>query len=65
VPISFNSDGVTTGPITVPFTISLEMKLTSVIGGKSFIGVALFLQGVHVGFLLTGASIGEHITTGF
>lgn len=35
VPISFDSGGVTTGPMTVPFILALGVGLTSVLGGKS------------------------------
>ena len=35
VPISFDSGGVTTGPITVPFIMSLGIGLASVRGGNS------------------------------
>ncbi|WAA10785.1 DUF1538 domain-containing protein [Fervidibacillus albus] len=35
VPISFDSGGVTTGPLTVPFILSLGIGIASVIKGKS------------------------------
>lgn len=35
VPISFDSGGVTTGPMTVPFILALGVGFTSVLGGKS------------------------------
>ncbi|MDD3654797.1 MAG: DUF1538 domain-containing protein [Desulfotomaculaceae bacterium] len=63
IPISFDSGGVTTGPMTVPFIIALGVGLTSVLGGKStmsdsfgFVGlasigpvIALMLLGVIYG----------------
>ncbi|GAA0493511.1 DUF1538 domain-containing protein [Salinibacillus aidingensis] len=35
VPISFDSGGVTTGPLTVPFILSLGLGVASVLRGKS------------------------------
>lgn len=35
VPVAFDSGGVTTGPITVPFILALGVGLSSVRGGKS------------------------------
>jgi hypothetical protein len=59
VPISFDSGGVTTGPMTVPFIISLGVGLTSVIGGKSSLGdsfgfVALASIGPVLAVMLLG-----------
>ena len=33
--VAFDSGGVTTGPITVPFILALGVGLSSVLGGKS------------------------------
>ncbi len=35
IPIAFDSGGVTTGPLTVPFVIALGVGFASVLGGKS------------------------------
>lgn len=35
VPVSFDSGGVTTGPMTVPFILALGVGVASVLGGKS------------------------------
>lgn len=35
VPVSFDSGGVTTGPMTVPFILSLGVGVASVLGGKT------------------------------
>jgi hypothetical protein len=35
VPIAFDSGGVTTGPVTVPFILALGIGTVSVLGGKS------------------------------
>lgn len=35
VPVSFDAGGVTTGPITVPFILSLGLGVTAVLGGRS------------------------------
>ncbi|MDI6697482.1 MAG: DUF1538 domain-containing protein [Candidatus Saccharicenans sp.] len=37
VPVAFDAGGVTTGPITVPFILSLGIGVVSVLGGKSAI----------------------------
>ncbi len=34
IPLAFDSGGVTTGPITVPFIIALSVGITGVLGGK-------------------------------
>lgn len=59
VPISFDSGGVTTGPMTVPFIIALGVGITSVIGGKSSLGdsfgfVALASIGPVIAVMLLG-----------
>ena len=35
LPVAFDAGGVTTGPLTVPFILSLGIGMTSVLGGKS------------------------------
>lgn len=35
IPVAFDSGGVTTGPITVPFILALGVGVSSVLGGKS------------------------------
>lgn len=35
IPVSFDAGGVTTGPVTVPFIISLGLGTASVLGGKT------------------------------
>lgn len=57
--ISFDSGGVTTGPITVPFIMSLGIGLSSVLGGKkskenSFGIVAMGSIGPIIAVLLLG-----------
>jgi len=59
IPISFDSGGVTTGPMTVPFIIALGVGITSVIGGKSSLGdsfgfVALASIGPVLAVMLLG-----------
>lgn len=59
VPVSFDSGGVTTGPMTVPFIIALGVGITSVIGGKSSLGdsfgfVALASIGPILAVMLLG-----------
>lgn len=59
VPVSFDSGGVTTGPMTVPFIMALGVGLTSVIGGKNTLGdsfgfVALASIGPILAVMLLG-----------
>lgn len=59
VPVAFDSGGVTTGPMTVPFIMSLGVGITSVIGGKgslsdSFGFVALASLGPIIAVMLLG-----------
>lgn len=59
VPISFDSGGVTTGPMTVPFILALGVGLTSVLGGKSSLGdsfgfVALASIGPIIAVMILG-----------
>ena len=63
VPISFDSGGVTTGPMTVPFILALGVGLTSVLGGKrslsdSFGFVALASIGPVIAVMLLGVIYG-------
>ncbi len=54
LPVSFDAGGVTTGPVTVPFIISLGLGTASVLGGRS---------GISDGFGLIGlASIGPIVS---
>lgn len=46
VPIAFDAGGVTTGPLTVPFILSLGIGLTSVLGGKSSINDGFGIVGL-------------------
>jgi len=59
VPVAFDSGGVTTGPLTVPFIMSLGVGITSVIGGKESLGdsfgfVALASLGPIIAVMLLG-----------
>ncbi|WP_404452086.1 DUF1538 domain-containing protein [Virgibacillus necropolis] len=63
VPISFDSGGVTTGPLTVPFILALGVGVTSVMRGKSssrdsFGLVALASIGPILSVLLLGVIYG-------
>lgn len=63
VPISFDSGGVTTGPMTVPFILALGVGLTSVLGGKSSLSdsfgfVALASIGPVIAVMLLGVIYG-------
>ena len=63
VPISFDSGGVTTGPLTVPFILALGVGVASVIRGKSsssdgFGLVALASIGPIISVLLLGVIYG-------
>ncbi|MFO7289165.1 MAG: DUF1538 domain-containing protein, partial [Bacillota bacterium] len=62
-PISFDSGGVTTGPITVPFIVSLGVGVASVMRGKSSSGdgfglVALASIGPILAVMLMGVLYG-------
>ncbi len=46
LPVSFDAGGVTTGPVTVPFIISLGLGTASVLGGKSSISDGFGLIGL-------------------
>jgi hypothetical protein len=54
IPVSFDAGGVTTGPLTVPFIMSLGIGLVSILGGKSRLSEGFGLIGI--------ASIGPVIT---
>ncbi|TYO97432.1 DUF1538 domain-containing protein [Desulfallas thermosapovorans] len=59
VPVSFDSGGVTTGPMTVPFIMALGVGITSVLGGKSSLSdsfglVALASVGPIIAVMLLG-----------
>ncbi|MBM3700252.1 MAG: DUF1538 domain-containing protein [Actinobacteria bacterium] len=54
VPISFDSGGVTTGPLTVPFIMAFGIGISSVLGGRSNLSDSFGLIGI--------ASIGPVIT---
>jgi hypothetical protein len=63
VPVAFDSGGVTTGPMTVPFILALGVGLTSVLYGKSassdgFGLVALASIGPILAVLLLGVIYG-------
>lgn len=46
IPIAFDAGGVTTGPITVPFILSLGIGVTSVLGGRSTLADGFGLIGL-------------------
>jgi len=46
LPVSFDAGGVTTGPVTVPFIISLGLGTASVLGGKSMVANGFGLIGL-------------------
>lgn len=63
IPVAFDSGGVTTGPITVPFIIALGIGFATVRGGKnaqddSFGMVALCSVGPILSMLILGLSTG-------
>lgn len=63
VPIAFDSGGVTTGPMTVPFILALGVGVTSVLSGKdslsdSFGFVALAVIGPIIAVMLLGVIYG-------
>ena len=62
VPMSFDSGGVTTGPITVPFIMALGVGIATTIGGKnssenSFGLIALCSVGPILAVLLLGCTV--------
>ncbi|MBR7117434.1 MAG: DUF1538 domain-containing protein [Clostridia bacterium] len=61
IPLSFDSGGVTTGPITVPFIMALGVGIASTIGGKnagenSFGLIALCSVGPMLAVLILGCT---------
>lgn len=59
VPVSFDSAGVVTGPLTVPFVIAFGVGITAVLGGKRSVGdsfglVALVALGPVLALMLLG-----------
>ena len=63
IPVSFDAGGVTTGPMTVPFILSLGVGVASVLGGKSassdgFGLVALASIGPVLAVLILGVVFG-------
>ena len=62
IPLSFDSGGVTTGPITVPFIMALGVGIATTIGGKnssenSFGLIALCSVGPILAVLLLGCTV--------
>lgn len=67
LPLAFDSGGVTTGPITVPFLMALGVGVAHTIGGKnanenSFGLIALCSIGPIMAILLLGISINGNIS---
>lgn len=63
IPIAFDSGGVTTGPLTVPFIIALGVGITSVLSGKSSMSdsfgfVGLSALGPVIAVMLLGVMYG-------
>lgn len=63
VPVAFDSGGVTTGPVTVPFILALGMGTVSVMGGRSSFGdgfglVGLASIGPVIGVMILGMIYG-------
>ena len=64
IPLAFDSGGVTTGPITVPFIMALGVGIAASIGGKnagenSFGLIALCSVGPMLAVLILGCTTGE------
>ncbi|MBE6635849.1 MAG: DUF1538 domain-containing protein [Ruminococcaceae bacterium] len=67
IPLAFDSGGVTTGPITVPFIMALGVGIASAIGGKnsgenSFGLIALCSVGPMLAVLLLGTTTTGSLT---
>ena len=67
LPLAFDSGGVTTGPITVPFIMSLGVGIAATIGGKnerenSFGLIALCSVGPVLAVLILGISVKGELT---
>jgi len=59
LPVAFDSGGVTTGNLTVPFVVALGVGLTSVLGGKSSLSDSFgFLALASLGPILTVLLLG-------
>jgi hypothetical protein len=59
IPISFDSGGVTTGPLTVPFIMAFGIGISSVLGGKSNLSDSFGLIGIaSIGPVLTVMILG-------
>ncbi len=66
IPLAFDSGGVTTGPITVPFIMALGVGIASTIGGKnsgenSFGLIALCSVGPMLAVLILGCMSGGEV----
>lgn len=66
LPMAFDSGGVTTGPITVPFIMALGVGIAATIGGKdvgenSFGLIAMCSVGPILAVMLLGATVNEKI----
>ena len=66
LPMAFDSGGVTTGPITVPFIMALGVGIAATIGGKdvgenSFGLIAMCSVGPILAVMLLGASVNGEI----
>ncbi|MDX8550471.1 DUF1538 family protein [Methanospirillum sp. J.3.6.1-F.2.7.3] len=62
VPIAFDAGGVTTGPITVPFILSLGIGITSTLGNRTALSdgfglIGLASIGPMLGVMLAGALV--------
>ncbi len=67
IPLAFDSGGVTTGPITVPFIMALGVGIAATIGGKnseenSFGLIALCSVGPMLAVLLLGTTVSGEIS---
>ncbi len=67
LPLAFDSGGVTTGPITVPFIMALGVGIAASIGGKnerenSFGLIALCSAGPVIAVLILGISVKGELT---
>lgn len=67
IPLAFDSGGVTTGPITVPFIMALGVGIAATIGGKnaeenSFGLIALCSVGPMLAVIILGCTVSGNIT---
>lgn len=59
IPVSFDAGGVTTGPLTVPFIMSLGIGIVSILGGKSKLSEGFGLIGItSIGPVITVMILG-------